>query len=234
MFRGSPMQYSRADRRSGTGVSSSTKRHLFQHKHELQGHGYVVWISAARCRVEFSRDVLPRVLGARRRRQIAEQPSDVCQRLECHHLGNAQRPRQGPRPIGAFRHWEFDAGNGRNPTCEPTHPGCCSVAPFDPHAVQRAQRRSLSLDSSGPHRMISGVIAIGAWCWQRSHHSQSQQWLLCSWASVGRGPGACRFAGVRSPRCISHRAIARGLKLEGSPLIRPKWRLKNAIASRYG
>lgn len=34
-----------------------------------------------------------------------------------------------------------------------------------------------------------------------------------------RGPGACRRARGRSPRLASHRAIARRVKLGGSPLM---------------
>jgi hypothetical protein len=37
-----------------------------------------------------------------------------------------------------------------------------SVAPLAPHFEQRADRRSMSLEASGPQRMISGAIAIGA------------------------------------------------------------------------
>jgi hypothetical protein len=32
---------------------------------------------------------------------------------------------------------------------------------LQPHLVQRAERRSTSLDASGPHRMISGTKGIG-------------------------------------------------------------------------
>jgi hypothetical protein len=53
-------------------------------------------------------------------------------------------------------------GQGAKLICSPIKPGCCSVAPLVPHFVQRAQRRSLSLDVSGPHRIISGAYAIGA------------------------------------------------------------------------
>jgi hypothetical protein len=31
----------------------------------------------------------------------------------------------------------------------PPQPGCCSVAPFAPHAVQRARWRNMSLDVPG-------------------------------------------------------------------------------------
>jgi hypothetical protein len=53
-------------------------------------------------------------------------------------------------------------GNGANPTVVQTQLGSMSVAPLAPHFEQRAERRSMSLDASGPQRMISGAIAIGA------------------------------------------------------------------------
>jgi len=31
--------------------------------------------------------------------------------------------------------------------------------------LHRAHRRNMSLDASGPHRMMNGASAIGAWCW---------------------------------------------------------------------
>jgi len=46
--------------------------------------------------------------------------------------------------------------NGCQPTPFSIQPGCCNVTPLWPHTVQRAHRRSLSEDSSGPHRMTSG------------------------------------------------------------------------------
>jgi hypothetical protein len=55
-----------------------------------------------------------------------------------------------------------DVGKGAKPICDPAQLGCCSFAPLAPHAVQRALRRSRSLDVSGPYRMISGANAIGA------------------------------------------------------------------------
>jgi hypothetical protein len=53
----------------------------------------------------------------------------------------------------------------------PPQPGCCSVAPFAPHAVQRARWRNMSLDVPGPHRMTAAANANGARCRQRSHHN---------------------------------------------------------------
>ena len=38
-------------------------------------------------------------------------------------------------------------GNGRKPISAPPQPGCWMVAPLWPRAVQRAQRRSLSLET---------------------------------------------------------------------------------------
>jgi hypothetical protein len=50
----------------------------------------------------------------------------------------------------------------------------------------RAERRSMSLDVSAPHRMISGASAIGAQCrqWMFSQLSHHQQDVWRSSASV--------------------------------------------------
>jgi hypothetical protein len=45
------------------------------------------------------------------------------------------------------------------PISLPAHPVCCSVAPF---RLRRAELCSLSLDASGPHRMIGGASVVGA------------------------------------------------------------------------
>jgi hypothetical protein len=47
------------------------------------------------------------------------------------------------------------------------------VAPLPPHRVHRADRRSMSLDASAPHRMMSGTSAAGERCWQRSQQTHS-------------------------------------------------------------
>jgi hypothetical protein len=52
-------------------------------------------------------------------------------------------------------------GNGKKPTSAPPQLGRCIVAPLWPHAVQRAQRRSLSLDVSAPHRITATAQASG-------------------------------------------------------------------------
>jgi hypothetical protein len=49
---------------------------------------------------------------------------------------------RGARLTRAYR----STGDGMNPMCSQAHPGCWIVAPLWPQAVQRAQRRSLSLD----------------------------------------------------------------------------------------
>jgi hypothetical protein len=54
-------------------------------------------------------------------------------------------------------------GNGSKPTPLPAQLGCCRLAPLRPQALQRAERRSMSLEASSPLRIISGVNAIGAW-----------------------------------------------------------------------
>jgi hypothetical protein len=41
------------------------------------------------------------------------------------------------------------------------------VAPLRPHRVQRAERRSTSLEALAPHRMMSGTSAVGERCWHR-------------------------------------------------------------------
>jgi hypothetical protein len=56
----------------------------------------------------------------------------------------------------------LSAGNGAKPVSVLTQPRCCSVAPFWPQTVQRAQRRSMSLEASLPQRIMSGTKAIGA------------------------------------------------------------------------
>jgi hypothetical protein len=48
-------------------------------------------------------------------------------------------------------------GNGAKPTVVLTQLDSMSVAPLVPHFVQRAERRNISLDASGPQRMISGA-----------------------------------------------------------------------------
>jgi hypothetical protein len=53
-------------------------------------------------------------------------------------------------------------GYGAKPTIVLTQLGSISVAPLAPHFEQRAHRRSMSLDASGPQRMTNGAIAIGA------------------------------------------------------------------------
>jgi hypothetical protein len=50
----------------------------------------------------------------------------------------------------------------------PAHDGCCRTAPFRPHFSQRAARRSMLLDASGPHRMMKGTNATGLRCMQYS------------------------------------------------------------------
>ena len=47
------------------------------------------------------------------------------------------------------------------PTSAPTQLGSWSVAPLWPHAVQRARRRSTSLDALAPHRMTGMAQASG-------------------------------------------------------------------------
>jgi len=56
----------------------------------------------------------------------------------------------------------YHTGNGKKPTSLPPQPGCWIVAPFLPHALQRARCRSRSLDTSAPHRMTATAQASGA------------------------------------------------------------------------
>jgi hypothetical protein len=53
------------------------------------------------------------------------------------------------------------AGNGRKPTSVPPQLGRWIVAPLWPQAVQRAERRSLSLEVSAPHRITATAQASG-------------------------------------------------------------------------
>jgi hypothetical protein len=57
-------------------------------------------------------------------------------------------------------------GNGAKPTVVQTQLGNINVAPLAQHFEQRADRRSMSLEASGPQRMIRSASAIGAWCKQ--------------------------------------------------------------------
>jgi hypothetical protein len=103
------------------------------------------------------------------------------------------------------------AGNGNHPIPLPPQLGCCNVAPLRPHFMQRADRRSMSLDVSAPHRMINGVTAIGAicrhaWFWQCTH-SHGALRRICS--SVGGGGNGWRGMPIGyAVRC--HREAARG------------------------
>jgi hypothetical protein len=56
----------------------------------------------------------------------------------------------------------YRIGNGAKPISPPAQPGICSVVPWCPHLEHRARWRSMSLDASGPHRIIAGAKAIGA------------------------------------------------------------------------
>jgi hypothetical protein len=58
------------------------------------------------------------------------------------------------------------AGNGDRPTIPSPQEGCISVAPRAPQHVHRTRCRSMSLEVSAPHRMMTGASACGAWCGQ--------------------------------------------------------------------
>jgi hypothetical protein len=51
----------------------------------------------------------------------------------------------------------------------------------------------LSLDVSGPQRIISGANAIGAWCWQLRQLSHIHDVLRLSSANVGIGGNGLRI-----------------------------------------
>jgi hypothetical protein len=75
--------------------------------------------------------------------------------------------RRAPAPdvaslIRGYGGYTVPLGNGCTPTRLFLQLGRRSVAPLPPQAVQRAQRRSLSLLASAPQRIISGTNAIGA------------------------------------------------------------------------
>jgi hypothetical protein len=50
---------------------------------------------------------------------------------------------------------------GATPIDRPPQLGTWSVAPFVPHRRQRAHARSMSLEASGPQRMMKGANATG-------------------------------------------------------------------------
>jgi hypothetical protein len=77
------------------------------------------------------------------------------------------------------------------------------VAPFLPHALQRARCLSRSLDTSAPHRMTATAQASGAWCWQRSHQSHTQGVARCRSPRVGIGPGCMVVGCYRLPAIAS-------------------------------
>ena len=222
--------------RHGMTLAGTRRLHA---EHHSQRHHDIDDVSAAGGFLEHDRDMAPRGFQLKRFRQSQQHLAHVAQRLErkcffCFHRGFGAAvtaaTNRDASPLGARLN---RCGKGRKPTCAPAQPGCWSVAPLLPQAVQRAHRRSRSLDVSGPHRMMSGTNAIGAWWWHRSHHTQSQGCPSRSCASVGRGPGACRFVRYAGPRWVIHRAIARGLKLGGSPLmIRLTWRSERRKPSR--
>jgi hypothetical protein len=61
----------------------------------------------------------------------------------------------------ATAHRERLTGNVAKPTVALIQLGSIKVAPLAPHFEQRADRRSMSLDASGPHRITKGAIAVG-------------------------------------------------------------------------
>jgi hypothetical protein len=79
---------------------------------------------------------------------------------------------RGRRHGGPLYHSAALAGNGSHPMSMPAQLGCCRTAPLRPHLEQRADRRNMSLDASGPHLMISGTNATGRRC---KHFSQTTQ-----------------------------------------------------------
>jgi hypothetical protein len=52
------------------------------------------------------------------------------------------------------------------PVVESCQLGNISVAPLLPQQVHRADRQSLTLDASAPHRITNGASAMGAQWWQ--------------------------------------------------------------------
>ena len=76
--------------------------------------------------------------------------------------------------------------------------GTFRVAPLLPHLVQRAQRRSLSLDTPEPHRMMSGTSAIGALFvrWKSQGHNAWHGTVCKCWCGLHRKrcrpPDQCR------------------------------------------
>jgi hypothetical protein len=62
-----------------------------------------------------------------------------------------------------------------------------SAAPLRPQLVQRAEQRNMSLDASGPHRMINGTKVIGVRCRHPSQTTQHHGVPRRSCSSVGLG-----------------------------------------------
>ena len=88
-------------------------------------HGHVSRIGTARRGVELIGDALPRRSGPHVLGQMAEQRPDIAQRLERHHAGNDQRPREGLRIVGAFARCHY--GVDVKPACGiPSHIYCCA------------------------------------------------------------------------------------------------------------
>jgi hypothetical protein len=69
--------------------------------------------------------------------------------------------------------------------CRPSS-GAAEPRPCD-HLVRRAERRSRSLDASGPHRKMNGTNATGLQCTQSSQTTQHQGVPRRSCSSVGLG-----------------------------------------------
>jgi hypothetical protein len=61
----------------------------------------------------------------------------------------------------------------RQPMLEPPQLACRRSAPLRPQTEQRAEARRRSLEASEPQRMISGVNAMGARCWQSALRQQT-------------------------------------------------------------
>jgi len=121
--------------------------------------------------------------------------------------GLPTRRRDGDHVGAALGLASVDDGKGSNPTCMPAQLGCCRTAPFRPHLVQRADRRSMSLDVSGPQRMMNGTNATGVRCKHFSHTTQDHGWPRWSCSRVGIGDGArsmaarmTKFASAEQPR----------------------------------
>jgi hypothetical protein len=104
-------------------------------------------------------------------------------------LGSPLRERNGAVSHGRS-HRQGRERSGRQ--CRPSS-AKSATRPCDRRHRQRAEWRSMSLEASGPHRMISGVRATGLRFLHPgfSQLTHTQHHCLRKFSRVGRGPSSC-------------------------------------------